>query len=582
MNLESHNIACKGKCDGSKNLENATSTFDVHGIISSRAASGAAMSGNCAEGSETRSMSASNNSTHEYPATGISVEDIVQPAKRLADSTDKEPWLVITQSVFARYNCPRNNRGVLDELPGRFSKLTGLEKFGELLEVPQSHDLHSEAGNGKRDGLKSVMDWMISSEAPCGAAMSGRQGERSTIRSMSANNNSTHERRTAEAADDMTSSRTERPSGWIKSQSTKNARRATFDSCQLARKLEVCYLLGESVSPQEGSMEFDEQYRESVEARVIENITEDSNGCWVWGASCDDGGIPQVGGAFNGKQWGRKVHRLTWEWTHGPIPKGGRLIRVEGCKSDRCVFPDHFYLGTTKDQTRAAFSAQPRPTRETDRARFMDSIRKTERGCWVWKDSVAGNYGAFWLDGSQITAHRASIILFTTPEPTLSFEDVVQHKCPDGDDTLCVNPEHLEIGTHQGNMIDRYAKSRARTLSAASDVSGEIMQKIIDEHQREIGRIARKFFVTVEVVETLVGIRDGEVSDSAFPEIEPSHTVRGKTYMSPSLIATVKNEFTGERGDVARLAKKYGIKYGTLHATLVGRTNKHIPPKEKV
>lgn len=39
-------------------------------------------------------------------------------------------------------------------------------KFGELLETPKSHIGHNIIGNDKCEGLKTNMDWTISSQAP--------------------------------------------------------------------------------------------------------------------------------------------------------------------------------------------------------------------------------------------------------------------------------------------------------------------------------------------------------------------------------------------------------------------------------
>jgi len=91
------------------------------------------------------------------------------------------------------------------------------------------HGLHNIAGNGKCDGSKRAVDWVISSQATNGAAMSGGLVEGSTSRTVSANNNRSHERPTAKAADDVLSSPVERRRAWIKSQAVKNARRAMFD-----------------------------------------------------------------------------------------------------------------------------------------------------------------------------------------------------------------------------------------------------------------------------------------------------------------------------------------------------------------
>ena len=54
----------------------------------------------------------------------------------------------------------------------------------------------------------------------------------------------------------------------------------------------------------------------------------------------------------------------------------------------------------------------------------------------------------------ECLAHRLSYKTFVGP---LSDTDVVRHKC---DNPQCVNPNHLETGTHLDNMLDRFKRDR--------------------------------------------------------------------------------------------------------------------------
>lgn len=70
---------------------------------------------------------------------------------------------------------------------------------------------------------------------------------------------------------------------------------------------------------------------------------EPNTGCWLWGANQSCG---------YGRVWARGkpvawAHRQAWEYTHGPIPEGLRVIHRCGMRV--CVNPAHLFLGTKKD-----------------------------------------------------------------------------------------------------------------------------------------------------------------------------------------------------------------------------------------
>jgi len=67
-----------------------------------------------------------------------------------------------------------------------------------------------------------------------------------------------------------------------------------------------------------------------------------------------------------------------------------------------------------------------------------------------------GNYGSFCLNGKEKYAHRISYLI---AHGEISDAMDVLHSC---DNTLCVNPDHLSLGTHLANMQDMYAKGRRK------------------------------------------------------------------------------------------------------------------------
>jgi len=81
--------------------------------------------------------------------------------------------------------------------------------------------------------------------------------------------------------------------------------------------------------------------------------------------------------------------------------------------------------------------------------------------CWLWTGSkMSSGYGSFNFYGNVQLAHRVSWILKYGPIPIgYDFHGTcVLHKC---DTKLCVNPDHLFLGTNADNVADMLAKGRA-------------------------------------------------------------------------------------------------------------------------
>lgn len=88
---------------------------------------------------------------------------------------------------------------------------------------------------------------------------------------------------------------------------------------------------------------------------------------------------------------------------------------------------------------------------------FFSKIEKTSK-CWNWKGSTRNGYGAFKYRRKVYGAHRFSWMLFNGEIP---FSKIICHKC---DNKLCVNPNHLFVGTHKDNMQDMVKKGRHRSV----------------------------------------------------------------------------------------------------------------------
>lgn len=86
--------------------------------------------------------------------------------------------------------------------------------------------------------------------------------------------------------------------------------------------------------------------------------------------------------------------------------------------------------------------------------RFELKFLKTN-GCWIWNAATrTTGYGAFRFNGKTMTASRVSYLLY---KGEIQDGMHVLHSC---DNRLCVNPDHLFLGTNKDNVEDRKIKNR--------------------------------------------------------------------------------------------------------------------------
>lgn len=98
---------------------------------------------------------------------------------------------------------------------------------------------------------------------------------------------------------------------------------------------------------------------------------------------------------------------------------------------------------------------------KTLRERFSEYvIPEPNSGCWLWLGATAkGGYGKLKLNKSRKVAAAPRVSMYLFRDFDLSDPRDICHVC---DVPLCVNPDHLFVGTRSENLRDMIKKRRGR------------------------------------------------------------------------------------------------------------------------
>ena len=142
--------------------------------------------------------------------------------------------------------------------------------------------------------------------------------------------------------------------------------------------------------------------------------------------------------------------------------------------------------------------------------RFRAKFDVTESGCWNWRFTKPGRAEArantFWINGTVVSAAKASWLLFRGEVPA---GKILCHSCDNG---LCVNPDHLWLGSNAENTADMIAKGRQapaignalpQTKLTASDVR-DIRAAMLNAPRGTLARLTRQFGVNKATIQDIL------------------------------------------------------------------------------
>lgn len=159
--------------------------------------------------------------------------------------------------------------------------------------------------------------------------------------------------------------------------------------------------------------------------------------------------------------------------------------------------------------------------------RFWAKVQKTPH-CWLWVGGSAHPYGLIATE--RIRAGRWRTELVNRVSWKIAYGAIpdgaeVCHRC---DNTRCVRPSHLFLGTHAQNMSDMRRKGRAVALRGAAHANAKLSDaqvvEIVQQHRSRSMKIKQMCLLYNVSVGTVVSI----VSGNGW-----RHVVKGTLRMRP-------------------------------------------------
>lgn len=188
--------------------------------------------------------------------------------------------------------------------------------------------------------------------------------------------------------------------------------------------------------------------------KIIDNIltkidVKAEQECWNWLGEFhikENGHIDILYHFRNAKY---NIKRLVWQHYFNYIPKRSHIIQI--CKNYKCLNHKHLlHLKINNNHKRQIINE----ISEDKLILFLNNVDiKQDGSCWTWLGSSnAKGYGICRMKVQKrviSSSHRISFALFNNIIP--SKYDHIRHLCHN---KLCVNPEHLAIGTAMDNVND--------------------------------------------------------------------------------------------------------------------------------
>lgn len=120
-------------------------------------------------------------------------------------------------------------------------------------------------------------------------------------------------------------------------------------------------------------------------------------------------------------------------------------------------------------------------------------IPADQNGCWLWHHPNVNGYGKFRIGDKMWNAHKAMYLHFWGAFLPLTEEfPIVEHICPCGENSACINPAHLRRGNHKSNFKTAVANGRMPHAFVAGRTAWNKGIPMAEETKEKIRAAARK------------------------------------------------------------------------------------------
>ena len=195
----------------------------------------------------------------------------------------------------------------------------------------------------------------------------------------------------------------------------------------------------------------------------IENSININGPCHFW-----VGSFKNSNGRVNPYYRNINIRRYLWNLSKEKLSLSDSLITT--CNEDKCVNLDHLQIRSREIIWEEVWE------------RLKNSIDINDEGCMLWNKAInKGGYGTTNIKSRNIRAHRLSYMIKIgckeIPKYINGEKTVIRHSCRWRN---CINPDHLNIGTHLDNSKDKIRDDTSRRGESSN------LSKITESLAREI------------------------------------------------------------------------------------------------